>query len=438
MQSSVEHLEGLAHKLTVEVPSARLDQEVAKRLKEITPRVRVDGFRPGKVPPAVVKQKYGASVRQDVLGEVIEETYREAIQQSGHEPVTSPQIELISGMAANEPVKYTAIFEVMPEVAVKGLEQISITLPRSEVRDEDVDNMITTLRRQQGTFHEADKAAEDTDRVTVDFVGKLDGVAFDGGSGENMNFIIGDGRMLPDFEAGIRGSKAGEEKTFDVAFPADYHSADLAGKTAQFTATIKKVEALQLPEVNESFIKAFGVEDGNTESFRKAIRDNMARELENAKLQVRRNRMFDALLEKNTEQAVAEGMVRMEVERMAREMRLERQIPDEKERREVASRAFADVARNRVRLGLLVNKLFSERNIELDQARVDARIQSIASTYEDPQEVVDWYKKDQETLRRLEAAILEEQLIDQLYAQAQVNEEDMSFQEIMALVQQRG
>jgi len=438
MQSSVEHLEGLSHKITVEVPSARLDQEVAKRLKEIAPRVRVDGFRPGKVPPAVVKQKYGASVRQDVLGEVIEESYREAIAQSGYEPVAAPQIELLSGMAANEPIKYTAIFEIMPEVEVKGLDQISITLPRTELQESDVDRMIDTLRRQQGTYHETDKPAEEGERVTVDFVGKLDDVAFDGGSGENMSFVIGAGQMLSDFEAGIRGGKVGEEKTFDVAFPADYHSANLAGKTAQFTATIKKVEALQLPEVNESFIKAFGVEDGNTESFRKAIRDNMARELENAKLQVRRNRMFDALLEKNTEQAVAEGMVRMEVERMAREMRLERQIPDEKERREVASRAFADVARNRVRLGLLVNKLFSERNIELDQARVDARIQSIASTYEDPQEVVDWYKKDQETLRRLEAAILEEQLIDQLYAQAQVNEEDMSFQEIMALVQQRG
>ena len=437
MQSSVEHLEGLAHKLTVEVPSARLDQEVAKRLKEITPRVRIDGFRPGKVPPAVVKQKYGASVRQDVLGEVIEETYREAIQQSGYEPVASPQIELVSGMAANEPVKYTAIFEVMPEVAVTGLEQISITLPRSEVRDEDVDNMITTLRRQQGTFREADKAAEDTDRVTVDFVGKLDGVAFDGGSGENMNFIIGDGRMLPDFEAGIRGSKAGEEKTFDVAFPADYHSADLAGKTAQFTATIKKVEALELPEVNETFIKAFGIDSGDQEAFRKAIRDNMVRELENAQRNIRRNRMFDALLEKNAEQAVAEGMVRMEIERMAHDMQLERQIPDAQQRRELAARIFDEPARNRVRLSLLVNKLLDERKLEVDQARVDARIQSIAATYEDPQEVVDWYKKDQETLRRLEAAILEEQLIDQLYTQAQVSEEDKTFQEVMALGQQR-
>ena len=430
MQSSVEHLEGLAHKLTVEVPSARLDQEVAKRLKEITPRVRIDGFRPGKVPPAVVKQKYGASVRQDVLGEVIEETYREAIQQSGYEPVASPQIELVSGMAANEPVKYTAIFEVMPEVAVNGLDQISITLPRSEVHDEDVDNMITTLRRQQGTFHEADKAAEDTDRVTVDFVGKLDSVAFDGGSGEN--------RMLPDFEAGIRGGKAGEEKTFDVAFPADYHSADLAGKTAQFTATVKKVEALQLPEVNETFIKAFGIDSGDQDAFRKAIRDNMTRELENAQRNIRRNRMFDALLEKNAEQPVAEGMVRMEIERMAREMQLERQIPDAQQRRELAARIFDEPARNRVRLSLLVNKLLDERKLEVDQDRVEARIQSIAATYEDPQEVVDWYKKDEETLRRLEAAILEEQLIDQLYQQAQVSEEDKTFQEVMALGQQRG
>ena len=438
MQSSVEQLEGLSHKLTVELPSARLDQEVEKRLREITPRVRIDGFRPGKVPPAVVKQKYGTSVRHDVLSEIVEETCREAMQQSGYTPVASPEITLLSGMAANEPIKYTAIFEIMPEVEVKGLEQISITLPRSEVRDEDVDNMVLTLRRQQGTFHEADKAAEDTDRVTVDFVGKLDGVAFDGGSGENMPVILGTGQMLPDFEAGLRGGKAGEEKTFDVAFPADYHSADLAGKTAQFTATIKKVEALALPEINEAFIKAFGIESGEQDAFRKAIRDNMTRELENAQRAIRRNRMFTALLEKNAEQLVPESLVRMEAEHMAHEARLEQQIEDVQRRREVAIRVFGELARSRVRMSLLVNKLLEERKLELDQARVDARIQSIAATYENPQEVVDWYKKDRETMRRLEAAILEEQLVDQLYEQAQVSEEDKTFQEVMALGQQRG
>ncbi|MFC2753373.1 MAG: trigger factor, partial [Cardiobacterium sp.] len=368
----------------------------------------------------------------------VEETCREAMQQSGYTPVASPEITLLSGMAANEPIKYTAIFEIMPEVEVKGLEQISITLPRSEVRDEDVDNMVLTLRRQQGTFHEADKAAEDTDRVTVDFVGKLDGVAFDGGSGENMPVILGTGQMLPDFEAGLRGGKAGEEKTFDVAFPADYHSADLAGKTAQFTATIKKVEALALPEINEAFIKAFGIESGEQDAFRKAIRDNMTRELENAQRAIRRNRMFTALLEKNAEQLVPESLVRMEAEHMAHEARLEQQIEDVQRRREVAIRVFGELARDRVRMSLLVNKLLEERRLELDQARVDARIQSIAATYENPQEVVDWYKKDRETLRRLEAAILEEQLVDQLYEQAQVSEEDKTFQEVMALGQQRG
>lgn len=438
MQSSVEHLEGLTHKLTVEVPAERLDQEVEKRLKDIRPRIRIDGFRPGKVPPAVVKQKYGDSVRQDVLGEIIDETYREAIKDGGYAPAASPQIELVSGMAANEPVKYIATFEVMPEVNVQGLDSISITLPHTTIGDKDVDDMITTLRRQQGTFVEADKAAEDGDRVTVDFVGRIDDVAFDGGSGENVNFIIGNGQMLPDFEQGLRGGKAGEERTFDVHFPEDYHGKDVAGKTAQFTATVKKVEQLNLPEVDGTFIQAFGIKDGDVNAFRKAIYDNMARELKNAMLRIRRAYMFDALLEKNAEQPVAEGMVRNEIARMAREMQLERRIPDAKAREELATRVFDEAARGRVRLSLLINKLFEERKPELDKARVEERIQSIATTYEDPQEVINFYNNDRDARTNLEAAILEEQLIDQLYEQAQVSEEEKTFQEVMALGQQRG
>lgn len=438
MQSSVEHLEGLTHKLTVEVPAERLDQEVEKRLKDIRPRIRIDGFRPGKVPPAVVKQKYGDSVRQDVLGEIIDETYREAIKDGGYAPAASPQIELVSGMAANEPVKYIATFEVMPEVNVQGLDSISITLPHTTIGDKDVDDMITTLRRQQGTFVEADKAAEDGDRVTVDFVGRIDDVAFDGGSGENVNFIIGNGQMLPDFEQGLRGGKAGEERTFDVHFPEDYHGKDVAGKTAQFTATVKKVEQLNLPEVDGTFIQAFGIKDGDVNAFRKAIYENMARELKNAMLRIRRAYMFDALLEKNAEQPIAEGMVRNEIVRMAREMQLERQIPDAKAREELATRVFDEAARGRVRLSLLINKLFEERKPELDKARVEERIQSIATTYEDPQEVINFYNNDRDARTNLEAAILEEQLIDQLYEQAQVSEEEKTFQEVMALGQQRG
>ena len=438
MQSSVEHLEGLTHKLTVEVPAERLDQEVEKRLKDIRPRIRIDGFRPGKVPPAVVKQKYGDSVRQDVLGEIIDETYREAIKDGGYTPAASPQIELVSGMAANEPVKYIATFEVMPEVNVQGLDSISITLPHTTIGDKDVEDMITTLRRQQGTFVEADKAAEDGDRVTVDFVGRIDDVAFDGGSGENVNFIIGNGQMLPDFEQGLRGGKAGEERAFDVHFPEDYHGKDVAGKNAQFTATVKKVEQLNLPEVDGTFIQAFGIKDGDVNAFRKAIYDNMARELKNAMLRIRRAYMFDALLEKNAEQPVAEGMVRNEIARMAREMQLERQIPDAKAREELATRVFDEAARGRVRLSLLINKLFEERKPELDKARVEERIQSIATTYEDPQEVINFYNNDRDARTNLEAAILEEQLIDQLYEQAQVSEEEKTFQEVMALGQQRG
>ncbi|MBV7433509.1 trigger factor [Cardiobacteriaceae bacterium TAE3-ERU3] len=433
MQSSVEQLEGLAHKLTVEVPAERVDEAVEKRLKEIRPRIRLDGFRPGKVPPQVIRQKYGAGIRQEVLSDVIESSYREAMQNSEYAPVAPPKINVISGFAANEPVKFEATFEVMPEVEVNGLDGIEITLPESELKDSDVEEMLETLRRQQATFNEKDGAAEESDRVTVDFVGKIDGEAFDGGSGEDMKVTIGGGQMLPDFEKGLEGAKAGEEKTFDVTFPEDYQAEDLAGKTAQFTAQVKKVESMSLPELNDEFIKNFGVDAGNEEEFKKAIRENMARELENALRRIKRERMFDAILDKNAEQVVAEGQVEQEIDRMAKGMNLEQQIPDPETRNKLAKQVFDEQARRRVRLGLLLGKLFESQELELDQKRVDERLDAIASTYEDPQEVRDYYQQNQQAKTSLESAILEEQLVDKLYEQAKVDHETKTFQEVMAL-----
>ncbi|UJF24382.1 trigger factor [Suttonella sp. R2A3] len=436
MQSSVEHTEGLKHKLTVEVPAERVNEAVDKRLKELRPRVRLDGFRPGKVPPQVIKQKYGASVRQEVLSEVIESAYRDAMKDSEHAPVAPPEINVVSGFAANEPVKFEALFEVMPEVSVNGLDALDITLPQSEVQDSDIDEMLLTLRRQQATFNEKTAGAEDSDRVTIDFVGKLDGEAFDGGSGEDVKVTIGSGQMLPDFEEGLKGAKAGEEVSFDVNFPEDYQSEDLAGKTTQFTANVKNVEQMVLPEVDEAFIKNFGIDAKDQETFTKEVRKNMARELENALRRIKRERMFDAILEQNGEQEVAEGQVQQEIEQMARNMNLEQQIPDAEQRNKLAQQVFDAPARRRVRLGLLLGKLFEERKVELDQARVDERLDAIASTYEDPQEVRDYYANNQQAKVSLESAVLEEQLVDELYEQAKVSYEDKTFQEVMAINQQ--
>ncbi|MDO4777846.1 MAG: trigger factor [Cardiobacteriaceae bacterium] len=434
MQSSVEKLEGLAHKLVIEVPADRVDQAVETRLKEIRPRVRIDGFRPGKVPPHVIKQKYGAGVRQEVLENVISQSLAEAFDANQLQPVAPPQVNILSGFAADEALKYEALFEVNPEVEVKGLDSLEITLPKSDISDKDIDAMIDILLRQQATYTESsDAAADDGDRVRVDFVGKLNGEAFEGGSGEDVPVVIGGGQMLPDFEAGLKGAKVGEEKTFDVAFPTEYPTADLAGQTAQFTATIKKVEKMNLPALDETFIKNFGIDAGDEDSFRKAIRENMVRELDNALRRIKRDRLFDALLAANSEQLIAESAVDQEIGRMSRELNLEKQIPDAEQRAKLAKQIFDEPARRRVRLGLLLGKLFSEKNIELDQSRVDARLNSIASTYEDPAEVREWYGRDRNAKISLESAILEEQLIDTIYENAKVSEEEKTFQEVMAL-----
>ncbi len=433
MESSVEKLEGLAHKLTVEIPAEKIDQAVETRLKALRPRVRIDGFRPGKVPPTVVKNRYGASVRQEIIGDEIDAAYREFMEGSDYEPVAPPKIELLSGFKDNESLKFEAVFEVMPEIDVKGLDVLSVTLPTSELSDGDVDDMIQTLRRQQATFTESENAAQENDRITVDFIGKVDGEAFEGGSGEDVAVVIGSGQMLPDFENGLKSMTVGEEKTFDVAFPEDYPSEDLAGKTAQFTATAKKIEQQHLPEVDAEFIQRFGLDAGNEDEFKTAVRNNMSRELENAHRRIRRERLFDAILEHNGDLIIPSASLHQEMNRMAKEMKLDQQITDAEQLHQLTHQIFEEPAKRRLQLGFLLGKLFEEREIALDQARVDARLDSIASTYEDPEEVKAWYKNDKNARSSLESAILEEQLIDQLYEKATVNEEGKTFQEVMAI-----
>lgn len=433
MQSSVEQLEGLAHKLTIEIPAKQIDDKVEQRLKEIRPRIRLDGFRPGKVPPNVIKQKYGNDIRREILSDTIETAYRNALEEHQQTPVAPPKLEVESGFQSNEPLKFTAIFEIAPEVEVKGLEELNITLPQSELGEQDIDFMIETLRRQQATFSETEEAAAKDDRVTVDFVGKLDGEVFEGGSGEDVKVSLGSGQMLADFEEGLLGTKQGDDKTFDVTFPEDYPAEHLAGKTAQFNVQVKQVEKINLPEVDEEFIKRFGLNSADESSFRKAIEENMTRELENALRRIKRERLFDALLEKNSEQQIAEGAVEQEIERMSREMKLDQQIADAEQRQKIAQQIFDETARRRVRLGVLLGKLFEERNIEIDQERVQQRLDSIAATYEDPEEVRQWYQQDQNAQMNLQSSILEEQLIDQLYEKANISHEDKTFQEVMTL-----
>lgn len=432
MQSSVEKLEGLAYKATIELPAEVIEKAVLEQLKELKKHAKMDGFRKGKMTPELIKQKFGNQVRQDVISKNIEDAYRQVVEEGNYKIASAPQINVLSGFKDNESLKFEATFEVQPEIEVKGLNELEVVLPKSELTDADVDKMLDTLRRQQATFSEnSEKAAEEGDRITIDFVGKLDGVEFEGGKADDARVLIGQGQMLPDFENGLKGMKVGDEKTFPVKFPDDYGAENLKGKTAEFTAKAKKLEVMNLPEVNEEFIKIFGIASGTYEDFMKAIRENMQRELENAMRRIRRERLFAALLEKNADILVPHAVLDSEMHRMAEEMQLNQQVKDHDKYHELLHNLFEARARERVQLGYLLNKLFEEKNIQLDQERVNERLESIASTYESPDEVRTFYRNDKNAKANLEAAVMEEQLIDELYQAVKITEENKDFQEVM-------
>ncbi len=407
MQVKVDILEGLQRKLTIEVPSEQVEEKVLAGLKKAQKTAKLDGFRKGKVPMNVIQQRYGSAVRQDVLGELIESSYVEAIKQEKLTPAAQPQITPVSGFAANEPFVYEAVLEIVPEFEVKGVDTLKIKKPVSSVLAKDVDNMIDTLRKQSATWHESKDAAVDGDRVIINFTGKIDGEVFEGGSAEDIPVVLGAKQMLPEFEEALFDKKVGDEVTATVNFPEDYHGKDVAGKTAEFAIEIKTVEKPKLAKVDKEFVTRFGIADGKKESLEKAIRENMERELEAGIRRSVNQQVMEHLVESN-DVVIPEGMVAQEKERMAHERQLEQQIPDEAERQAVI-----------------------DKQIQPDGKRVEAHIEKMAATYEDPQEVREYYKKNPNAVEQIYAQVMEEQLIDELLENAEVTEEKKSFDEVM-------
>jgi len=298
MQVSVEATGALERRMEVQVPAERVEKAIDERLKSMSRTVRLKGFRPGKVPVTVVRQQFGQQVRQEVLSDVVQSTFAEAVSQQNLTPATGPRIEPISTEQGGD-LKYRAVFEIFPQVELKGLENLEIARPAAEVTTADIDAMIENLRQQRPTFAAVERESRDTDRVTIDFDGSIDGKAFDGGQGEKVPVVIGAGRMLPDFEGGLKGLRAGEKKTIDVSFPEGYGAAEVAGKTAQFAINVHSVEEQQLPELNEEFCKSFGVEEGGIEQLRREVEDNMRRELADAIHSRVKKQVLDALLAAN-------------------------------------------------------------------------------------------------------------------------------------------
>ena len=431
MQVTTETLEGLKRKLTVQVPSETIETAVDKKLKQLSKTVKMDGFRPGKVPVSVVKQTYGGAVRQEVIGDVIEKTYHEALVQEKIKPAGMPQIDAVEDADDKDGFTYAATVEVYPEVESVELESIEIEKPVAEITEQDLDNMIDKLLQQRKEWKEVDRAAAKGDQVICDFDGKIDGEAFEGGSGKDMSVEIGAGKMLQEFEDGLLGMAKGEEKTVDVNFPDDYHGKDVAGKTAQFTLKVTKVSEAVVPELNEGLIKSFGVEDGDLETFKKDIRENMEKELAQKIKTNLKNAVMAGLLEKN-EVLTPSALVADEINNLKQQMAQNMgQDPAKLDTSNFPDDLFEAEANKRVQLGLLVGELIKLEGIELDKERLESTLQEMASGYEDPKQVIEYYSKDKNARASLEGMVLEDQVVDLILQKAKVTEKSTSFDELL-------
>ncbi len=423
MQVSVETGEGLERKMTVQIPAETLELEVENRLKSMQGRVKIDGFRPGKVPFKVVKQRYSAQIFQEVAGELMQSSFRDAITQENLRPAGDPSIDA-SSLEQGQALEYTATFEVYPELALSPISDIKLEKLVAEIADADVDNMLDTLRKQKAEWSEVDRAAEDGDRVTVGFKGSIDGEAFDGGSAEDVPITIGSGSMIPGFEDGLKGLSKGADTSITVPFPEDYQAADLAGKTADFAINITKVEAPALPEIDEVFAKAFGVEEGGIEKFREDIKANMQRELDNRIRVDAKSKVMDQLVEKNPVD-VPKAIILEEAETLKQQTSVQQPGAD------LPVESYLEDAARRVKLGMILSEVVKLSAIQVDQEKVQQRIELMSKDYEDPAELVNHYRSNPQLLRSIETLVMEDMVVDWIIEQASVSEAKSSFDEIM-------
>ncbi|WP_108652936.1 trigger factor [Dongshaea marina] len=429
MQVSVESTEGLGRRLTITVPAEKIDAEINNRLRNLAKTRRIDGFRQGKAPLSIVRKMYGQAVSADVAGDIMQRNFIEAIISEKLNPAGAPAMDAPE-IKQGEDFSFTASFEVYPEVKVEGLEEIEVEKPVAEIQDADLDNMIETLRKQQAGWTEVERECQNEDRVNINFIGSVDGEEFEGGKAENFDLVMGAGRMIPGFEDGIIGKKQGDEFTIDVTFPEEYHAENLKGKAAQFAITINRVEEQELPELTEEFVKRFGIEDGSVDGLKAEIRKNMTRELEQNIRNRIKEQVLDGLVSKN-EFDLPSAAVAQEVQTL-REQAMQRfgnmpadkapQLPDE---------LFKDQAERRVRVGLLLGELIRESEMKADEERVKSTIESMASAYEDPSEVVDHYYNNENLLTGVRNLVLEDQVVDMILEKAKVSDKTMSFDEVI-------
>ncbi|MDF7671358.1 trigger factor [Orbaceae bacterium ESL0721] len=429
MQVSVETTQGLGRRLSITINADDIKKSVGKELVNTAKKVRIDGFRKGKVPLKIVEQRYGASILQDALSDLMQQNFIQAIIQENLNPAGAPNY--IPGNEYKEGEDYTFVveFEVYPTVEIKDLDKIEVEKPVAEVCDADIETMIETLRKQQGTWKEVAQNAQDQNRVTLDFIGRIDGEEFEGGKANDFALVLGQGRMIPGFEEAITGHKAGDQFEINVTFPADYHAENLKGKAAVFEASLKKVEELALPELTEDVIKSFGIADGKLESLRAEVSKNMERELKATIRNKIKAEVIEGLL-KNNPIDVPAALVDREIDQL-RQQAVNRFGGNMKKAPELPKELFEAEAKRRVLTGLLFSEIIESRKLEAEDARVQTLIEEIATAYEDPKEVIEYYNKDKKAKENLRAIALEDQVVDLLLANAKVTDKSYSFSELM-------
>ncbi|MDM1756903.1 MULTISPECIES: trigger factor [Acinetobacter] len=441
MQVTSEAVSGIARRLNVSVPTSRVNEQFEARLKRAAKTVKINGFRPGKVPVNVVRREYGAGIYQEVVNDIIRDSVFEAIQQEKINAVGMPNIDKVENK--DDALVFQATVEVYPEVSVNALDTLEIERKSTSVNDKDVDTMLENLQKQRQTWAETKGMAKKDMQVTFDFEGTVDGEKFEGGAAQDFKLVLGSGRMIPGFEDGIIGMKKGEEKVIDVTFPEDYQAENLAGKAAQFKINVKLVEKPKLPEIDAEFLKIFGItEEEGVEKLKADVRKNMEREVKNGLRNQVKSAAFDALVAAN-EVELPSAMVAQEIDRQRQQMIQQftqqfgaqgaqafdsSMLPDD---------LFKEQAEKSVKLGVLVSKILADAKLEVDAARVEAYIEDMATSYEDPAEVIEYFKNDEKQRAQIEAVVLEDQVVDYILAAAKVSDTEVSYQDLLKEQQAR-
>lgn len=432
MQVSVENTGPLERKLRVEVPEEKIASEVQNRLQSISRTTRIQGFRPGKAPLKVVEKRFGSKVRKEVIGEVVQSSFYEALAREKLRPASQPAIDPMD--ETGNGLVYTATFEIYPEVNLSSVEELDIEKPVCTVTDEDVDKMIEIIRKQQRTFKPVDRKSRKGDFLTIDFKGMIDDKEFEGGEGRDFRLELGSGRLIVGFEEGLIGFRAGDEVTLDLNFPDDYHKRELKGKPVKFTVNIKEVSEAELPELNDGLFASMGVKEGGLEAFKSEVRRNMEREVEQTLLNRSKNVVLDALYAANKIELPG-SLIKNEAQRLQQQYHTQMQMRgvdiDEHQHDESEAEAFLAQAEKNVALQLMIADIVKSQQIKVEPSQIRSIIEKVAQSYDDPNEVINWYYSDRNRLVEVEAIALEDEVVKWLQTQARVTEKQFSFDELM-------